>query len=980
VTQAVKLPAVSKPEDAPGFQALEKAVRNIVEHLEISEKRTRDNLKSLQDRMGDMATKASGNVNNGPAFSQLENRLSELARRVDQSQGQPVQGLPDLLRNELDDLAGRIETVRDTAEVLASKAQTQAVQASQAELRTIEQRILGLLREAQTSFISSSGSPAEIQKFRGEIEKLNSRIDEAAQSAASNRDVSALRVAVEQLSTRVAQGPDTRPLVDMDRRIVDIAQRLEQSQAASRDMPQVNELERRMAELDQRLNEAIHQQSSGGARVDLDAKLAEVNDRLGRTEHQLSHLETIEKAISQLYDSMEKNRAWTQDVAEDAAQRMGQHIMSQPQAAVSLSGSAEIQALEQGLQAVREASHMADSRNQETLEAVHETLEQIVTKLAELETAAIGQRLAQAAAPATAAVHQAVYDTALNVPAPAPEPFAFEAAQPEPESSAAPEPINVFDAAPAAVQNPFAPTPVQEPSFTSPASPFDAVIQASRVADQAAGALPMNGVDFVAAARRAQQAATEQKSILTNLSPGAAKLSESGSRKLKGFKMPFSRGEKTPKLTALPGDAKLPPEIRPANSNASGTRKHLILMGLAVLALVSGVMATNFFSGAIKAPQVAQPAAIEQTVAPAATAPAPAVAAPAAVAPAAAAPAAAPTPQAAPLEQNGSVTPVVPEQHSDTGMVTGTDDILTGSLPAAMGAGPAASGDVALEDAIGTSKLREAAAVGDANAQFVVATRYLNGENVSIDYAKAAYWYGKAAASGLAPAQYRVATLYERGKGVDKDMKAALSWYERAAALGNVKAMHNAAVIAAGNEAGGPDYKRAYKWFSLAAAHGLKDSEFNLAVLIERGLGTKVDQVEALFWYSAAAAQQDPDAQAHVDVLTKALPPATVDAIKARLQSWVPDKAQDIANVVAIDDSAWKGGEQKQQQSLLDSTDPVSTVQNLLDKLGYNIGQPDGKMGGRTANAIRLFQLQEGLKVTGQVSPELITAMQSKAS
>jgi localization factor PodJL len=967
VSQSVK--AQPRPEDAPGFQALEKAVRNIVEHLEVSEKRTRDNLKSLQDRMGDMSIRASGTGQNAPAFSQLENRLSELARRVDQGQGQSVQGLPDLLRNELDDLAGRIETVRETAEVLASKAQTQAVQASQAELRTIEQRILGLLREAQTSFASNSSTPAEIQKFRNSIEKLNVRIDEAARGAASNRDLTTLRVAVEQLSTRVAQGPDTRPLADMDRRILDITKRLEQTQTEAQNMPQFGELERRMAELDHRLNDAIRQQDNGKANVALEQKLAEVNDRLGRTEHQLSHFETIEKAISQLYDAMEKNRTWTQEVADDAAQRMGQHIMSQPQAVASvasLAGSPEIQALEKGLHAVREASQLTDSRNQETLEAVHETLEQIVAKLAELETAAIGQRIAQVAAPTAAAVQQAVHDTATNAPAAVADPFAFHAEPaPAPISASAPEPVNVFAEAPIAQAaiNPFDPAPTS----AEPGNPFDAVVMASRLAEVPAG----NTQDYIAAARRMSQA-SQQRSILAGISPGAAELSEKHSKKLLSLRLPFSRGAKE-KLTppVMTSDLRLPPEIKPANITGTGNRPKLILMGLVVLALVSGVMVKSFFSGPANTMLEPTPIVIEQSVTPA---------------PAVDTNAAQPTPEsktttpaAAPLDKT-SLAPDSEAPKDSSAMVSGSDDILTGSLSAAMNAAPASTDNVVLEEAIGTSKLREAASIGDPNAQFVIATRYLNGENVTIDYAKAAYWYGRAAASGLAPAQYRVATLYERGKGVPKDMKAALSWYERAGSLGNVKAMHNAAVISAGNEAGSPDYTRAYKWFSLAASHGLKDSEFNLAILIERGLGTKADPVEAMFWYSAAAAQQDMDAQSHVDTLTKTLSPATVEDVKARLRNWVPERAPEAANVVAINDDTWKGGEQKQQQSLLENSNPVSTAQDLLGKLGFNIGQADGKMGGRTANAIRLFQLQEGLKVTGQVTPELIATMQSKAT
>ena len=59
--------------------------------------------------------------------------------------------------------------------------------------------------------------------------------------------------------------------------------------------------------------------------------------------------------------------------------------------------------------------------------------------------------------------------------------------------------------------------------------------------------------------------------------------------------------------------------------------------------------------------------------------------------------------------------------------------------------------------------------------------------------------------------------------------------------------------------------------------------------------------------------------------------------------------------------------------------DPVTEAQKLLMRLGFNVGEADGKMGTRTHNAIRLFQLQSGLKVTGDISPDLLDAMRAKA-
>src|SRR6185503_19304050 len=169
------------------------------------------------------------------------------------------------------------------------------------------------------------------------------------------------------------------------------------------------------------------------------------------------------------------------------------------------------------------------------------------------------------------------------------------------------------------------------------------------------------------------------------------------------------------------------------------------------------------------------------------------------------------------------------------------DEILTASTRVSEGgvAGPrqVLRPDENIPDSIGPESLRMAAAGGDAQAQFIIATRYLEGKSIGQDFAAAARWFERSATKGLAPAQYRIGTLFERGKGVRQDMAAARLWYERAAESGNVKAMHNVAVIYAGDQAGEPNYEKAARWFTEAGRHGLKDSQYNLAVLYERGLG-----------------------------------------------------------------------------------------------------------------------------------------------
>jgi localization factor PodJL len=867
----------ARPEDSPGYMALEKAVRNIVEHMETSEKRTRDNFKSLHDRMATISQKAASAplesvAKQAPAFTQLETRLADLARRVENSSAQNT--LPDLLKSELTELANRIDTVRETAESLASRAQTQAVQTSQQELRAIENRIVGLIKEAQASLSGNMAGPAELQRLRGEVERLNMRIDEASRTQANGGDVMALRAAVEQLSTRVAQGPDLRPLADMDRRILEITQRLEAQQAQARNLPQVNDLDRRITELDHKLTEAALSREAHQA-DEIEGRLSDIAGRVERTEQQLGSLETIERAVNQLFESLEQQRNWTQDIAEGAANRMAQTVLSQMPQQVSLNGAPEISALQEGLQAVKAAAATADTRNQETLEAVHETLEQIVSKLAELETATIGQRVASAVA-------QPV------MPEIAPPPPAMNAAPvfaPLPE----PPPVIMNPLAEAPAVNPF--QPVEDKPLENP---FDAVLKQTR---EQADSLPAEGDDFIAAARRAAQAAVQPKSVLNGLAPGAARASEEASKKILGlsFLKPRHRSNTASKAMPLNGELKPPPGFKADGQSDTRKRKYII-MGIALLAAVS-VFTFNILGQARKAkapPQ--QPAAIEQQLNQQTPAAVPEPTQPAASPEGTKAEP--PKPKPAELESN-----LLPE---------GSDPVLTGSVEQPGSIADIVAGTEPKDEAMapkeaGSLQLREAAAMGNAEAQFLIATRYLNGENgTPQDFAKAAYWYGKASAAGNAPAQYRLGTLYERGKGVAKDMKAAIGWYERSAALGNVKAMHNAAVLAASSDQKKPDYGRAFKWFSLGAAHGLKDSQFNLAVLLERGLGTKANAKEALFWYSIAAKQKDADAGKRADALAKSISKADLQETEKRLRLWTPEVAPEAANTVAANDPAWQ--------------------------------------------------------------------------
>lgn len=850
--------AFARPEDVPGYSALESAIRNVVEHIEVSEKRTRDSLKAMQDRLGELADQAALQPDRGdhqrmaPVVAQLEARVVELSNRLQRTESTLQSGMPEQLRREFGQIVERIDSIKASADQMARQAQTAATGIARSELREIETRVLATLKEAQAA-AGAPGAAPEFATIRGEIGGLSRRMDEIKANSATERDLHALRLAVEHLSSRVEQVPDVNLLADMDRRLAEFSRKVEQT---------------------------IGQPGDPRAIERLEQSIATVGERVSRTEEQLRHIDTMEQAIRQLYGSLEQSRELTGQIAEEAASRAVERMLP---SGTPGGRSPELKALEDGLRAVRESAAGAERRNQDTLAAVHETLSQIVERIAELEAG------------------------------PARQPMASSA------------PARAFAAEPAA-----APRGMQAPGFHQPPPAYTADTGA-----ETPGAAPPAGDDFIAAARRAAQAAASRPSALrAEFGPMAqAPEQETGMSLLRRF----HKREK-PEGAGLAGSDPL--EKGAKDQGTAARRRRLLLAGVVLLAAVSAFA----FNMLVRTPAPpAPPSAIEVPNQQ--------------------------QPERPPEQQGLLELPSV--------------SVATASLPS-----PTAANPIRLpQPETGTPALRNAAVNGDAAAQFIVASRYFDGDGVARDAAKAAFWYGQAAESGLAPAQYRLGTLYERGSGVAQDTGMALSWYERAARQGNVKSMHNAGVISIAGNAGPADHAKALALFSAAAERGLRDSQFNLAILHERGLGTREDKAEAVFWYRLAALQGDSHAAERAAALSTSLGPDVLSRLAARVAAWAPKTSDDAANVVAILDPAWKDSDTSILLSTAavplspppDDIELVVEAQQLLLALGFNVGTPDGRMGSRTVAALRQFQQQSGLEVTGEITPEVLDAMRERA-
>ena len=201
------------------------------------------------------------------------------------------------------------------------------------------------------------------------------------------------------------------------------------------------------------------------------------------------------------------------------------------------------------------------------------------------------------------------------------------------------------------------------------------------------------------------------------------------------------------------------------------------------------------------------------------------------------------------------------------------------------------------------NQMKRAAAMGDAEAQFRLGERYLEGVGVAQDYKEAVRWfrkaadqrnafgqfglgwmsengygvtkdpkaavewYRKAADQGFAQAQNNLGGMYRTGEGVAKDLKAAVAWYRKAADQGNANAQNNLGVIFKDGEGAAKDLKAAVAWYRKAADQGLAQAQNNLGGMYRTGEGVAKDLKAAVAWYRKAADQGFAEAQNNLGMM-----------------------------------------------------------------------------------------------------------------
>lgn len=846
-------PAAPQPAYAPREDAAVRTIESKISALgdQLEKLARRDHFEPVLKPLSRIEAEVArlSQDRSGEAYQRFELEIAHLAAKIDAlaARGGEAANLAPLLRDmgELRDLIaanghdGRLEELsHQIASLSFEVARLREIQPDLREMRGLSSAI----EDVRSAVLGSQSRDL----YSAPLAELGSQIDDLARkldTLGRNRPGDQIDSRIDALQTRIErlaeEGPAavTRQLDSLAARIDGLAasnqlSRMVGENGAPADLSPIEAMLQRLAD---KIDEAGAPGASHDSFEALEQQISGIAARLDEAAATRSAESGIERTLQDLVVHLRSMRE------ETAAERAA---LAKATSATPAKGIAELSSLVTGL---RDTQVSTERQTQDTLGAVHNTLEAIMGRLVSLEGELLSDRK-----PTRPAAPQAKRP-------PAPE-------MREPALVATAEdrgPIPV----PASVRT--------EPTLDIASSAFDLPLEPGsgrpRPETGAAGGTDAQSIrqSLIAAARRSAKAAAEAAA--------------------------------TPSAPADEPAAKAPGRLR----ELMAKRKRPLLLALAAVILAMGT--AHVVTGALRGgpantarndvpalPPAALPEAAPKAPLPADPAPAKDKSS--------ALPAEGSAPRAAEAEAASQTASLAPPA---AGMPLATmQPPASDPQPAPEGLQPV-TGLGELPAGLGGAGVRKAALDGDARAVYELAARAADGPAGSRDPKVALRLFERAAVAGLAPAQFRLGNMFEKGVGTPRDLSLARVWYERAAERGNAKAMHNLAVLYAEGAAGKPDYAAATQWFSKAAELGVRDSQYNLAVLLGRGLGAPMDLSQSYVWFSVAAAQGDEDAGKKRDEVAQRLKPEDLAAARSRAAGWHPKTLNAAANEVVPPAKGW---------------------------------------------------------------------------
>lgn len=834
-------------EEIEPLRAEIREVRGFVEQIDI---------KALVDGIDDRMKFVSSRLDDLEVLAReqrgLDSRLSQMEQRM------PEPETINRLQGRLEDIVGMMSDER------ATPVETEHLSQVDQRLNEIVDR-LDRMEQAAPLQTPDSGAFQSLEKrlelISGKIEAIEKKasrpvpvLDAAnmrAGGGTDNKVLSQLQDRLNDLSERLEAPKDTVTTSDLDKLRHEIG-----SMRASVAAPASTEaLEQRISDLAQMISKGADA-TDDGRFEELGAKVAALAEQIESTSNRALSAEQFSPVFDRIEKGLEQTRAEVAGIAKEAAQ---QAVANTPSAKNSQYDES-ISALQGDLKRLLDAAEGSEERTRNTFDGVKSVLGSLTERLDNLEK--------------VDAPSQSVSGTDDFTPLKIEEPKPVFS---QPKHEDEPAKANRVQAAAAPIGN------------------------EDRARDRKA--------DFIAAARRAAQAASAEAAKLEKdkkaTAEGDAADEERGKARVGWLRNVLKRDKKkdaesdigeeriepSDELELSPEDeadkafeehdAPVLPGDRPAPEvkGGSGGRKRAILYAAVAIALMIGTL--QVYRIATHAPEGDQTAANSEN--PVVTAEAPpvqdiptAVEAPqgsvepgpnTAIDPP---PPAAVPPIETPAEAPQASVPVVPAPETREVPAVATAPVTTPPVSADPSGEKiqAASTSGALAPETELAFAPPSGVAGSFGAQGPEASAGFTpapSQSTGVENAPSALLANlppegvgpmalrTAAASGNPAAEFLVGVKYTEGDGVTADMEKAAVWYQKAAEKGLAPAQYRLASLYEKGRGVAKDLPKAKAWYSKAAESGNAKAMHNLAVLFAEGGGGAPDYGAAAKWFESAA-------------------------------------------------------------------------------------------------------------------------------
>jgi localization factor PodJL len=307
----------------------------------------------------------------------VETLLRRLIRRIEESERRYAEAL--------DELHARLGHVSQTSAI----AQSLATPEESETLERLRLQLSGLARRLEQP---EPERAQPLDKAREEVRAVSAGLAAAEPDWFQSRSFAGTRVAdTERTSYLSGDEPSYAspafdfPTVgesdaDFDRRLIEMAQRLERSIGEAMPSTAIDTLNARMEEIASRFEAALAQTPKLENLQHLERQVADIGQQLGRVEQDIARIGAVEGQLQRLIARIEEAPAQMERAAERGASKAAQEtarLVSEANAGKP-SAVERLEALHHDIVAMNERSLATDDRLVDTLAAMHESVKGLV--------------------------------------------------------------------------------------------------------------------------------------------------------------------------------------------------------------------------------------------------------------------------------------------------------------------------------------------------------------------------------------------------------------------------------------------------------------------------------------------------------------------------------------------------------------------------------------------------------------------------